>query len=84
MLFRSKKFVKGGLEKIAKIIHNQNVYEGSNRMDWKIVLGDRGNWGYTTKKHLKVGMYVVYKFHDDQFNYYVDGEVTDMLNKELS
>ena len=65
------------MEKILKIIDNQNERSSWN---WKVVLGDKGNWGYTTSEKLNIGDFVVFEIKNDEFFSYVSLEGTKKLN----
>ena len=65
------------MEKILKIIDNQNERSSLN---WKVVLGDKVNWGYTTYEKLNIGDFVVFEIKNDEFFSYVSLEGTKKLN----
>ncbi len=50
------------------IIQDMSVRSGIH--EWKVLLGENGQWGYTTSTNYKVGSPVEFETRDKEFVYY--------------
>ena len=62
-VFKPKKIT----EKVFKII---NGTQESAQFNWKIIVGDKGHWGYTSSK-IEIGDTVEFFEVNDKFKFYV-------------
>ena len=55
------------MERVFKIYTDESI---RSEYDWKILIGDQGNWGYTTSDKYEVGGPVAFEQRNTEFKFY--------------